>query len=110
MKRYAYKYTLRKSICFHLFYSSLNFFSHDFLLVIFVLFLLKGIKHYEVNNELREDLESVDFQASYAAVTGKVVADENSIKSKYEDSLEGVIHMLEIKEHKIVWNAGLETW
>ena len=82
----------------------------DFLLTIFVLFLLKGIKHYEVNSELRKDLEFVDMHRSYTAVTGKVLADGDSIKSKYKDSLKGVIHSLEIKEHKVVWNAGLETW
>lgn len=81
----------------------------DFLLAIFVLFVLKGIKH-EVNSELRKDLESVDMHTSYAAVTGKVLTDGDSIKSKYKDSLKGVIHSLEIKEHKVVWNAGLETW
>ena len=79
------------------------------MLVIF-LFFLKGIKHYEVNSELGEDLKSVDVQTSYAAVTGKVVADGNSIKSKYKDSFEGVMHSLEIKEHKIVWHAGLRRW
>ena len=74
------------------------------------MFLLKGIRHYEVNSAFREDLKSVDVQTSYAAVTGKVVADGNSITSKYKDSLEGVIHSLEIKEHKIVWHAGLRRW
>ena len=110
LKSYTSKYTLRKLICCTVIFGSLQFALLGFLLVILVLFLLKGIKHYEVNSELREDLKFVEMQTPYVAVTGKVLADGDSIKSKYKESLEGVIHSLEIKEHKIVWNAGLETW
>ena len=68
--------------------------------------LLQKIQHYETDGDLLDEIK----EPSYAAVTGRVVADGNVITSKYDSTVKGVIHSLRVKEHRAEWQTPTKRW